>query len=332
MKTLLKKVGAVLLTAAVTVGSLWCTPKESKAADSKYETIYQSDVKQVVAGEEQTFEFNVKGGKTTYALISAASVISGSVTYYKDGVYETVIPINDYDCVYSDGIYSWVDSWTPTTDCTYKAVVTLDTATSYYVDVLRDAVQVEISNTKLTITEGFSHKLSVTNTSGSVKWSTSNSKIATVSSTGLVQAKKSGSVKISATLEDGSVLTCSISVKNNAYSKPKQQVSSVTAGKTAVDVYKISYDSKGNLVIKANVLNNSSYTCTKIDKLKITVKTLAGKTVATYSVKNKKTSIKAGGKKAYTFTVKKKNVKVKKADLRNIKTPVVSGKVTYKRF
>lgn len=35
---LFKKVGAVLLTAALTVGSLWCTSKESKAADSKYVT------------------------------------------------------------------------------------------------------------------------------------------------------------------------------------------------------------------------------------------------------------------------------------------------------
>ena len=335
MRTFLKKVGAVLLTAAVAVGSLWSAPKESQAAENNYESIYSSGWKEVAANEEQSYEFNVKGGKKTYALIYAPATVSGSITYYKDGEYETIIPINSYDWIYSDstGYYCWADAWTPTTDCTYKAVVSLDTATAYDLEVLRDADnQPAISNTKLTITEGFSHKLSVTNTSGSVKWTTSNSKIATVSSTGLVKAKKSGSVKISATLADGSVLTCSVSVKSNVYSKAKTPVSSVTYGKTGVDVYKISYDKKGNLVMKANVLNNSSYTDTKIKTLKITIKTLQGKTVATYSLKNKATNIKAGGKKAYTFTVKKKNVKIKKADLRNIKTPSISGKILYKRF
>ena len=120
--------------------------------------------------------------------------------------------------------------------------------------------------------EGFNHKLSVSNAEGSVSWSSSNSKVAAVSSTGLVKAKKNGSATITAKLSDGTKLTCTVSVKKNVYSKSKTPVSSVAYGKTGVDVYKVSYDKKGNLVMKANILNNSYHTDTKIKKLKLQLK------------------------------------------------------------
>lgn len=96
---------------------------------------------------------------------------------------------------------------------------------------MHDANQAVISNTKLTITEGFNHKLSVSNAEGSVSWSSSNSKVAAVSSTGLVKAKKNGSATITAKLSDGTKLTCTVSVKKNVYSKSKTPVSSVAYGK-----------------------------------------------------------------------------------------------------
>lgn len=332
---LLKRAGAVLLTAVVTVGSVWSAPNESKAAANDYVSIYSSGWVEAGAYEEKSHEFNVSGDKNTYALIYSPAVAAGTVTYYKDGIYETVVPINTDDWQYSSttGYYCWGDTWKATSDATYKAVISFESSTYYDLEVLCDAGEkAEISNTKLTVTEGFSHKLSVTNATGKVNWSTSNKKVATVSSSGLVKAKKNGSATITATLSDGTKLTCKVSVKKNVYSKSKLPVSSVTYGKTGVDVYKISYDKKGNLVMKANILNNSYHTDTKIKNLKITVKTLTGKTVAVYSVKNKKINIKAGGKKGFTFTVNKKNVKIKKADLRNISIPKTSGTVMYKAF
>lgn len=334
-KNLLKKAGAVLMAVAVVVGSVLSVPRQSKAAENDYVSIYSSTWLDASANSEQSHEFNVSGGKNIYALIYAPEAVDGTVTYYKDGVYETVVPIKTSDWQYSSaaGYYCWGYTWKTTSDATYKAVISFGSSTYYDLEVLCDAGEkANISNTKLTVTEGFSHKLSVTNATGKVNWSTSNKKVATVSSSGLVKAKKNGSATITATLSDGTKLTCKVSVKKNVYSKSKLPVSSVTYGKTGVDVYKISYDKKGNLIMKANILNNSYHTDTKIKNLKITVRTLTGKTVAVYSVKNKKINIKAGGKKGFTFTVKKKNLKIKKADLRNISIPKASGTVMYKAF
>ena len=60
----------------------------------------------------------------------------------------------------------------------------------------------------------------------------------------------------------------------------------------------------------------------KIKKINIQVKTLDGKTICSYTVKNKKVTLKSGGKKY---------VKIKKADLRNIAAPKVSGMIMYKK-
>ena len=57
----------------------------------------------------------------------------------------------------------------------------------------------------------------------------------------------------------------------------------------------------------------------KIKKINIQVKTLDGKT------------LKSGGKKYVKYTIAKKNVKIKKADLRNIAAPKVSGMIMYKK-
>lgn len=331
---LLKKTGAVLLTAAVAVGSVWSTPKQSEAAETSYVSIYSSGKVSASAFEEKSYEFNVVGNKQTYTFLYATENVSGRISYYQDGEYIGVVPISSSDWVYSDtaGCYCWGYKWTPAADATYKVEISLNADAIYDLEVAYGGNQAAISNTKLTITEGFNHKLSVSNAGGSVSWSSSNSKVASVSSAGLVKAKKNGSATITAKLSDGTKLTCKVYVKKNEYSKSKVPVSSVVSGKTGVDVYKVSYDKKGNLVVKANVLNNSYHTDTKIKKLKITIRTLNGKTVATYSVKNKKINIKSGAKQGFTFTVKKKNVKIKKADLRNIDAPKTTGTIEYKRF
>lgn len=69
----------------------------------------------------------------------------------------------------------------------------------------------------------------------------------------------------------------------------------------------------------------------KIKKINIQVKTLDGKTICSYTVKNKKVTLKSGGKKYVKYTIAKKNVKIKKADLRNIAAPKVSGMIMYKK-
>lgn len=74
-----------------------------------------------------------------------------------------------------------------------------------------------INQKYLTIGKGQSFKLKVKGTSKKVKWSSSNKSIATVSSSGIVKAKKGGNVTITAKMKKEKKLTCKIKVKTYDY-------------------------------------------------------------------------------------------------------------------
>lgn len=71
----------------------------------------------------------------------------------------------------------------------------------------------ELSEKKLTLTVGQKKKLKLKNYKKSVKWSSKNKKIATVSNSGMVTAKKKGTVQITAKAGKKSY-TCKVTVKN----------------------------------------------------------------------------------------------------------------------
>lgn len=71
---------------------------------------------------------------------------------------------------------------------------------------------VGISKTKVTIAVGGSVKLKVTGTKKTVKWSTSNRKVATVNASGKVVGKKTGQATITASVS-GKKLKCRVTVK-----------------------------------------------------------------------------------------------------------------------
>ena len=70
----------------------------------------------------------------------------------------------------------------------------------------------ELNSNEVTLKRGKKFQLEVINTDQAVKWSTNNKKVATVSKTGKVKAKKKGSAIITATLEDGTALICNVNV------------------------------------------------------------------------------------------------------------------------
>lgn len=86
-------------------------------------------------------------------------------------------------------------------------------------NVTVEAASMKLSSKKVTLTEGKTKKLSVKNlpSTSTVKWSTSDKKVTTVSSKGKVTAKKAGKATITATItaKSGkqSKLTCKITVK-----------------------------------------------------------------------------------------------------------------------
>lgn len=76
------------------------------------------------------------------------------------------------------------------------------------------AATIKISKTKATMEVDSTLKLSVTGTKSKVAWKTSKSAVATVSSSGVVTAKKEGSATITATVS-GKKYTCDVTVVNN---------------------------------------------------------------------------------------------------------------------
>ena len=211
----------------------------------------------------------------------------------------------------------------------WRVVLNFDTEIEYVFSVSQNKAKAKLSNNSITLTKGFAQKISVSDAKGEITWTSSNNSVATVNSAGKVTAKKAGSAKIIATTEDGQELTCAVSVHKNEYNEVRRYASSVQYGKSQIQVYKMSYDGKGNLVLKASILNNTANRATEIKKLTIKVKDAAGKAVGTLKVKNKKISVESGSNsKPLKFVIKKSDLKNKKADLRTAKYDP-SGTIMY---
>lgn len=67
-----------------------------------------------------------------------------------------------------------------------------------YVSTYQAATKVKLNKTKAYVTKGDKLQLKVTGTSAKVKWSSSNKKIATVTSKGVVKGVKKGTATITA--------------------------------------------------------------------------------------------------------------------------------------
>ena len=83
--------------------------------------------------------------------------------------------------------------------------------------------------------------------------------------------------------------------------------------------YSAAFDSKGNLVVKFVVANNSYGKLTKIPDFKITVKDSKKTVVASYKKSSYPISVNSYSEKSYTVVIPKSKLKTKasKIDLRN---------------
>ena len=120
-------------------------------------------------------------------------------------------------------------------------------------------------------------------------------------------------------------LSLKISVKPNKYQAKKITVKDVVYNTSEMKAYAASFDSKGNLVLKFKLVNNSYGKITNVSKFKVTVKDSSKKNVVSYNKKNYKTSVASD--KECTITIPKSALKkdYKKIDLRTC-TYSITGK------
>lgn len=324
MKNMGKKLGSLFLAFAILLTAVVCDVTPVQAASKSSEQILTSVFAardEATVGETLSASFSLKENAGIVVSIYTTSpapiktlLCDESNTPVEDirsagaESYETV----EYEGTTYYGIYDTYSSKTAG-DYIYNLQFSENT------EVLIDISQVNNVSIqpKATITAGFTKKLSVSGAKIK-KWESRNKAIATVDKNGKVTAKKKGKTKIVATLADGKTkLTCTVTVAANKYSAAKYNVDDAKKGSSAIVPYAAAFDSKGNIVIKAQVINNASYRLGQIKNLKFVVEDENGKVVGTYKAATTNVNVLSQSTKDYTFIIKKADLKKKKVDLRN---------------
>ena len=212
---------------------------------------------------------------------------------------------------------------------THRLLIKSDWIKSYSVCVEKIQEYTEGPATKITLTK----KVTVTKgmkvsldpqlvnfyeTLTGMKWKTSKKSVATVSSKGVVTAKKAGKATITCTLKNGKKYTCTVTVKDNVYkgkTYSKLNARNYRYGQVWLEPLKISYSGK-KLKVECAALNARIFKAKKFDWINFTVYSGDGKVIAKNKFKNVKLNIGKYGKKKITFTYPASKVKQKNYDLR----------------
>jgi len=209
--SVLKRILAVVLAAAVAVSILTVPDAEVSAATGKVKSVAVTNLpaKQLTLKKGKTFTLKSKvtvtgkaSKKVTYKTSNkkiATVNAKGKITAKKKGTAKIYV----------------ISKANKKKKCTIT--VTVGTPVT----------KVKLNKTKSTMTIGKKQTLKATVTpkkasNKAVVWKSSNKKVATVTSKGVVKAKKAGTVKITATAKDGSgkKATCKVTVKKTAIVKP----------------------------------------------------------------------------------------------------------------
>ncbi|MCI8770305.1 MAG: hypothetical protein HFH73_04005 [Lachnospiraceae bacterium] len=322
MKFSIKKSKAIALfiAMAVAVSGIFTVSGTAKAADeSSVTNILEVTDGKAVANTTVNHAFSITSSTNAAIEVMVPALVgmtiqvtrtSDSKLLYNEAVSANNDPNTGWDYETNGNFYYYVISWQSPTVADYNLSLTFDADTDYMAVGVLSKPSASISNSSIILTKGFSQKLSVTNATVS-KWSSSNTKVAAVDKNGKVTAKSTGTATISAATSTGETVKCAVTVKANTYSDPAFNLSDASYGHVYITISKVSYNKKGDLVIKATFLNNKGQRIVELTNIKLDVKNKAGKTIGTYSLKSKKVSILHGGKKTLTFTVKKAKLKQK---------------------
>lgn len=332
------RVLAILLALALIVGMVPFSTKDVSAATDENYMLEASGAATAGVPIEATFTMQSSG----VAQFAIAVATQCNVTYsFRNSAGETVYGPKTF--LESDSQWSSTGSYPAFAFAVNVPQGTYTISVTFDVDQLAYAVlgQPDLTSTPklaptidsktLTITKGFKDQIKILNAGGArITYKSSNAKVAAVNSKGKVTAKKKGTATITVKTSTGFTIPCKVIVKDNVYTVRKVAVSALPAGSFGVNVYKMSYDKKGNLVLKARMLNNRGYKAKYLKNFKITVKNGKGKKIGVYSAKKLTINLKSGKSKAYTFKIKKSKLKIKKTqDLRNASYPKSTGKYYY---
>ena len=331
------RVLAILLALALIVGMVPFSTKDVSAATDENYMLEASGAATAGVPIEATFTMQSSG----VAQFAIAVATQCNVTYsFRNSAGETVYGPKTF--LESDSQWSSTGSYPAFAFAVNVPQGTYTISVTFDVDQLAYAVlgQPDLTSTPtptpklaptidsktLTITKGFKDQIKILNAGGArITYKSSNAKIAAVNSKGKVTAKKKGTATITVKTSTGFTIPCKVIVKDNVYTVRKVAVSALPAGSFGVNVYKMSYDKKGNLI-----LNNRGYKAKYLKNFKITVKNDKGKKIGVYSAKKLTINLKSGKSKAYTFKIKKSKLKIKKTqDLRNASYPKSTGKYYY---
>lgn len=327
MKNLFKKTTSFLLALLLFAGAAFTNPI---SANAEVNTLY-SALETASAGTPYGQSFTVSKSCEIGIFVYTAEPTAFTMTLYNSAGSMISQPLqitasDPYWTLTEDGYYMNGDAYNLTAG-DYSVELNFDASTEFLFAIVENTPEATISNTKVTITAGFTKTLKVTNNTGKVTWKSNKTSVATVNSSGKVTAKKAGTAVITASV-DGKDLTCTVTVKNNKYSATKLTNSQVPNGDATWEAYSASYNSKGDLVIKVRMVNNSGHYSEYLKNLSLKVKTAEGKTVGTYKASKKTLYVANQSYKDFSITIKKSALKIKKADLRNA-TITTDGKYGY---
>lgn len=205
----------------------------------------------------------------------------------------------------------------------YILEMNFENEVNYDMNLSRISETAKLNYTKLDLTKGFSRQLKVDG--GKIKSCSSSKKsVATVTNSGKITAKKNGKTTIKVRLTNGTTLSCKVTVKSNKYKAKKIAIKDVVYNTSEMKAYNAAFDSKGNLVLKFKLVNNSYGKITNVSNFRVTIIDSSKKKVVSYSKKNYTTNVASYSDKECTVTISKSALKknYKKIDLRTAKISI----------
>lgn len=209
----------------------------------------------------------------------------------------------------------------------YVLEISFENDVNYDLSVNQVSPIAKLNRSKLTLTKGFTDQLKVNG--GTIKkCSSSNKAVAEVNKKGKITANGIGKASIKVFLTNGKTLTCKVNVVENKYKTKKISINNTIFNTWDMKAYSAQFDSKGNLVVKFMIANDSYGKIDNIPKFKVTIKNANKKTTVVYTKNPFIVSVPSYKEKSCTITIPKSCFKTSKnkIDLRTSQY-IIFGKI-----